>query len=102
MDCVDCHNRATHIYQDPEAAVDEALAAGRIDRDLPFAKKVALGALTGQLRRDKDDGLQGIENAVRGLLPARQDTASPVDQPGGGPDGRRSCRTSTTATSSRA
>jgi len=65
MDCVDCHNRATHIYKDPESAVDEAIAAGRISRDLPFAKRTALGALLGNYR-DKDDALQGIDRSVRG------------------------------------
>ena len=66
MDCVDCHNRATHIYEDPEQAVDDALAAGRISRDLPFAKKVGLGALLGQYGVTKEDGITGIENEVRG------------------------------------
>jgi hypothetical protein len=65
MDCVDCHNRATHIYQDPEAAVDQALAAGRISRDLPHAKKTALAALLGNWA-DKDAAMRGIENSVRG------------------------------------
>jgi hypothetical protein len=66
MDCVDCHNRATHIYQDPEVAIDQALAAGRISRALPFAKKVGFGAVLGGYGPVKADGLQGIENAVRG------------------------------------
>jgi hypothetical protein len=66
MDCVDCHNRATHIYQDPEAAVDKALASGKISGNLPFAKKVGLGAILGSYGASKADGLRGIENAVRG------------------------------------
>jgi hypothetical protein len=65
MDCIDCHNRATHIYQDPEAAVDEAIAAGRISRRLPGAKRVALGALidryVGGVMADA-----AIDNAVKG------------------------------------
>ncbi len=66
MDCVDCHNRATHIYEDPERAVDAALASGAIDRTLPYAKKVALEALTGTYT-DKDAAMTGIDNAVRGF-----------------------------------
>ena len=65
MDCVDCHNRATHIYEDPEAGVDKALAAGRISRELPYAKRVALAALLGNYA-DKTAALQGIDNEVRG------------------------------------
>ncbi len=66
MDCVDCHNRATHIYEDPAAAVDRALAAGEIDTTLPFARKVALKALVGHYGATKQDGLQGIADGVRG------------------------------------
>ncbi len=45
MDCVDCHNRATHIYEDPEKAVDKRIRKGLIDRSLPFIKRESLGAL---------------------------------------------------------
>jgi nitrate/TMAO reductase-like tetraheme cytochrome c subunit len=45
MDCVDCHNRPTHAFQLPERAVDEAISAGRIDRQLPFIKKQAVAVL---------------------------------------------------------
>lgn len=45
MDCIDCHNRPTHIYRMPEPALDEAMAQGRIDATLPFIKKVGLQAL---------------------------------------------------------
>jgi len=38
MDCVDCHNRPTHIYLSPNEAVDKSLAAGRLDISLPFIK----------------------------------------------------------------
>ena len=46
MDCVDCHNRPTHIYRLPARALDEALAAGTLPRDLPYLRREALGALT--------------------------------------------------------
>ncbi len=39
MDCVDCHNRMGHPFPSPEDLVDEALAEGRLDLDLPYAKK---------------------------------------------------------------
>ncbi len=47
MDCVDCHNRVTHIYEDPARAVDRRIAAGELSRTLPFVKRQALAALTG-------------------------------------------------------
>ena len=48
MDCVDCHNRPTHAFQLPERAVDDAITAGRIDRQLPFIKKQAVAALRAE------------------------------------------------------
>ncbi|HLK18405.1 MAG TPA: NapC/NirT family cytochrome c [Bryobacteraceae bacterium] len=45
MDCVDCHNRPTHIFQLPERALDTAMTDGRISPKLPFIKKQALEAL---------------------------------------------------------
>ena len=42
MDCVDCHNRPTHIYESASPAVDTAIAAGHIDRSLPFIKREGL------------------------------------------------------------
>jgi len=47
MDCVDCHNRATHIYEDPVRAVDNAMDRGEIDRAIPFARRQAVAALRG-------------------------------------------------------
>ena len=45
MDCVDCHNRPAHAHDMPEAAVDRALAEGRINASLPFAKKTGVEIL---------------------------------------------------------
>ena len=41
MDCVDCHNRASHIYRSPEFELDLALEEGRIDRSLPYIRRRA-------------------------------------------------------------
>ena len=46
MDCVDCHNRPTHIYDpSPEVAVDRALAHAKLDASLPFLRKQAVAGL---------------------------------------------------------
>jgi transposase len=45
MDCMDCHNRPTHIYEPPDAAVDKAMASYFISRTLPWVKKVVVDAL---------------------------------------------------------
>ncbi len=42
MDCVDCHNRPSHIYQPPGKEIDRAISTGQIDRNLPFVKREGL------------------------------------------------------------
>ncbi|HXV76037.1 MAG TPA: NapC/NirT family cytochrome c [Candidatus Polarisedimenticolaceae bacterium] len=39
MDCVDCHNRPTHVYRKASTELDRALSDGRIDRELPFIRR---------------------------------------------------------------
>jgi hypothetical protein len=39
MDCMDCHNRPSHSFKLPERAVDDAMSAGDISADLPYARK---------------------------------------------------------------
>jgi nitrate/TMAO reductase-like tetraheme cytochrome c subunit len=45
MDCMDCHNRATHVFRAPEDLIDEAMAQGTMDAGLPFLKREASKAL---------------------------------------------------------
>ena len=52
MDCVDCHNRPTHIFRTPERALDEALAGGALPRDLPYLRREAQAALTADYADD--------------------------------------------------
>ena len=59
MDCVDSHNRATHIFRTPSQMMDDALAARQIDRNIPFIKKKGVEVLTSSPRN-----IQGkIDNA---------------------------------------
>jgi hypothetical protein len=46
MDCVDCHNRPTHIYLSPNRAVDASLSAKKLDAALPFIKRQAVDVLS--------------------------------------------------------
>ena len=45
MDCIDCHNRPTHIFNSPVHSVDLAISTGRIDRTIPYIKEQAVEAL---------------------------------------------------------
>jgi hypothetical protein len=57
MDCIDCHNRPSHIYLPPDDALDRKLAEGHIPQDLPYIKRQAMELITAnyetsQLARD--------------------------------------------------
>jgi len=54
MDCIDCHNRPTHIYELPNRGVDQAMLSGEIARDLPFAKKQAVAILKQEYATEQD------------------------------------------------
>lgn len=47
MDCIDCHNRPTHVYQSAEQAVDGVLQLGILSRDLPFIRREGLKTVKG-------------------------------------------------------
>jgi hypothetical protein len=42
MDCVDCHNRPSHIYKPAASEVDRVISEGRVDRSLPFVRREGL------------------------------------------------------------
>ncbi len=63
LDCVDCHNRATHIYKTPERVVDELIDAGKIDRSLPYIKRESLKAIS--IFQSEEAAMRGIENHLR-------------------------------------
>ena len=48
MDCVDCHNRPTHVFELPEPAVNRQMAVGLISPELPFIRKKAIEVLKGE------------------------------------------------------
>jgi len=64
MDCIDCHNRPTHIYVPPDRAIDTAMLAGRIDPSLPFIKQQAVDALTKDYK-STPEAVQAIDKGIR-------------------------------------
>lgn len=64
MECVDCHNRPSHILQSPDQSLDAALADGRIDPSLPFIKQQGVAALTAAYS-SQEQAFAGIDAAVR-------------------------------------
>ncbi|MCA9735152.1 MAG: NapC/NirT family cytochrome c [Deferribacteres bacterium] len=45
MDCIDCHNRPSHIYQYPQFTINTAMESGAISIDLPEIKSKSMEIL---------------------------------------------------------
>ena len=63
MDCIDCHNRPTHIFRSPGQEMDENFVSGHIDPTLPFVKKVAVELLTKPYKT-KEEGRAAIASGI--------------------------------------
>ena len=59
MDCIDCHNRPSHIYRDPSKFTNIALAAGQMDTILPMIKQAAVEACI-QEYETTEEALEGV------------------------------------------
>jgi len=68
MDCMDCHNRPSHVYQKPNDAVDQAMAAGRLSRDLAGIRATAAGLLVAEYG-SVDEAMEGIAVGLREAYP---------------------------------
>lgn len=66
MDCVDCHNRATHIYEDINRAIDERISKGLVVNSLPFTKKIMREALSANYP-DRKTAAVDIGNFIHGF-----------------------------------
>jgi hypothetical protein len=63
MDCLDCHNRPSHVYRTPEDELDRAMVEGRIDPSLPFIRREGLKALQASYA-SQDEARAKIETAL--------------------------------------
>ncbi|MHB8875272.1 MAG: cytochrome c3 family protein [Myxococcaceae bacterium] len=59
MDCMDCHDRPSHVFSSPDRAVDLGILTGRIDRSLPGIKQLAVSELVKEYPT-RDQALAGI------------------------------------------
>lgn len=64
MDCVDCHNRASHDFRRPSDSIDEAMAVGLIAADLPFIKQQGVDVLERAYETEEEAAaaISGIAN----------------------------------------
>jgi len=63
MDCMDCHNRPSHLYKSAPDYTDNALISGLLPKDIPFLKMAAMEALKIPYS-DKDTAMSEIEKTI--------------------------------------
>jgi nitrate/TMAO reductase-like tetraheme cytochrome c subunit len=61
MDCIDCHNRISHLFRSPQEAMDRALDLEQIDPDIPYIKKKGVEILAGNYA-SAEEGYQAIDS----------------------------------------
>jgi nitrate/TMAO reductase-like tetraheme cytochrome c subunit len=73
MDCMDCHNQATHTFQTAEDAIDEAMQVGSPNPGLPFVHKKGLELIQADYK-SQDEAAQkitaGLESFYQSQYPA--------------------------------
>jgi hypothetical protein len=84
MDCVDCHSTVGHpIAPTAEKAVDQAIAATLVSRDLPYVRREGIRLLKGHYGSQEEalgaiaSGLQNFYQS-RGAAPDRRNLANSV------------------------
>lgn len=63
MDCIDCHNRPSHIFHQPDKMVNVYMNQNRIDPSLPYIKSVAVQSLEVPYTT-KEVALDSIETII--------------------------------------
>lgn len=64
MDCIDCHNRPSHNYRTPINFINSAITAGKISRELPGIKSLAMTILSNNFPTE-DSAFSYIDSEVR-------------------------------------
>ncbi len=63
MDCMSCHNRTAHFIEYPDKAVDDMLARGEINKDIPYIRNYAATAIKGDFK-SYDEARTNIEKLL--------------------------------------
>ena len=64
MDCIDCHNKPTHIYHSPSEEMDQNFASNTIDITIPYLKKVAVNLLEKPYKTS-EEAVAAIEVGIK-------------------------------------
>ncbi len=64
FDCMDCHNRPSHIFLPPAVALNLALQARNVSPELPFIRKVGLDLLNEEYT-NREEAQEAIRSGLR-------------------------------------
>ncbi len=63
LDCMDCHDRPSHIYNSPDHAIDQAIQVGALPKELPEIKKIAVEAMAKPYETE-EEAIAGIAGTI--------------------------------------
>jgi hypothetical protein len=63
MDCIDCHNRPTHLFEVPEKSVDTIIERLVALRELPYFKREAVKAIRAEYPTNTE-GAEAVKEAL--------------------------------------
>ena len=72
MDCMDCHNQATHVFHTPQEAIDTAMLDGNPSPSLPFVHKQGVQLLQATYVSQAEAGqkiVAGLDDFYRTQYP---------------------------------
>ena len=64
MDCMDCHNRPSHVYLPADKAINGKLLTNEIPNDLPYIKQQAMAVVTGTEYATHEEARTAIANSL--------------------------------------
>ncbi|HLV79518.1 MAG TPA: NapC/NirT family cytochrome c [Chthonomonadaceae bacterium] len=71
VDCIECHNRASHRFEPPDHTINAAIAQGLIDPALPDIREQAITALE-KTYQTEDQALRSIRQSMQDYYRASQ------------------------------
>lgn len=63
LDCIDCHNRPSHIFKQPNQTINFYLSTGKIDKTLPYIKSIGVQVLENYVK-SRQTAFENIKNFV--------------------------------------
>ncbi|MCB4757524.1 MAG: NapC/NirT family cytochrome c [Elusimicrobia bacterium] len=63
LDCIDCHNRPSHVFYSPRIALDRAFEARKLDPSLPYLKRESARLLSGNYATE-EEALAAIDKGL--------------------------------------